>query len=128
MKLLLDTHTAIWLMNGHKKLSSEAGTMLMDDANTLHVSIVSAWEVSIKASLGKLPEFHGGVQAFLARIDDMPITLLPITRHSLAMIETLPFHHRDPFDRLLIATAMTEGMTILTADENIQKYDVSSAW
>jgi PIN domain nuclease of toxin-antitoxin system len=128
MKLLLDTHVAIWLMNGGEKLSPNVNGMLLDSANTLHVSVVSAWEIAIKASSGKLPEFSGGVKAFLAKVDAIPIDLLPIAPHHLAMVETLPFHHRDPFDRLLVATAMTENMTILTADENIHMYDVPTMW
>jgi len=128
MKLLLDTHTALWLVNEHKKLSAQARTMLLDKANTLHVSVVSAWEIAIKTSLGKLYEFHGGVKAFLEKIDDMPIVQLPIEPRHLKMVETLPFHHRDPFDRLLIATAIADGMTILTADENIKEYAVLTAW
>jgi PIN domain nuclease of toxin-antitoxin system len=128
MKLLLDTHIALWWVNKHEKLSPKAETMLLDSANTLHISMASAWEVAIKTSVGKLYEFEGGVKAFLAKIDAIPVDLLPITPQYLAMVETLPFHHRDPFDRLLIATAITENMTILTADENIPKYDVPSAW
>ena len=127
MRLLLDTHVAIWWINGHK-LPSEVKAMLVDNANSLHVSVVSAWEVSIKTSLGKLPEFKGGSKAFLAKLANIPITLLPIESRHLEKVETLPFHHRDPFDRLLAATAMVEDMTILTADENIRKYDVPSVW
>jgi len=128
MRLLLDTHVAIWWINGHKTLPSEVKAMLVNNANSLHVSVVSAWEVAIKTSLGKLPEFKGGSKAFLAKLANIPIALLPIEPRHLEMVETLPFHHRDPFDRLLAATAMVEGMTILTADENIRKYDVPSVW
>ena len=101
---------------------------LLLDAHTLYISIVSAWEIAIKVSLGKLPEWNGGVGIFLAKIYDMPIGLLPVTPCHVEMVETLPFIHRDPFDRLLVATAKADGMTILTADENIHKYDVSSVW
>ena len=128
MKLLLDTHTAIWWMNGHEKLSPEAKALLLNDAHTLYLSIVSAWEIAIKVSLGKLHEFNGGVKAFLTKVEDMPIVLLPVTPQHVEMVETLPFIHRDPFDRLLVATAKADGMTILTADENIHQYDVPSVW
>jgi PIN domain nuclease of toxin-antitoxin system len=128
MKLLLDTHVAIWLASKREELSSQVKALLLDDTNTLSISIVSAWEVAIKASVGKLPDFDGGVKDFLAEMEDNPIVFLPVRKRHVAKVETLPFHHRDPFDRLLIATAMTEGMTILTADENIQKYDVSWIW
>ena len=128
MKLLLDTHTALWWINKHEKLSRTVKAMLLDRANTLHVSVVSAWEVAIKTSLGKLPQFDGGVKTFLATVEKMPVDMLPITVRHLEIVETLPFIHRDPFDRLLVATAKAEGMTILTADENIHQYDVSWSW
>ena len=128
MKLLLDTHTALWLVNEHEKLSSKAKALLLNEAHELYISIASAWEIAIKASLGKLPEFQGGVGIFLANINNLPIILFPIMSRHLEMVENLPFIHRDPFDRLLIATAKAEDMTILTADENIHKYDVPFVW
>ena len=128
MRLLLDTHTAIWWINGHERLSSKAKAMLKDYANERYVSIVSAWEIAIKISRGKLPEFMGGSKAFLMRLTDIQVTLLPILPRHLEILETLPFFHRDPFDRLLVATAKADGMTLLTADENIHKYGVRCVW
>jgi len=128
VKLLLDTHTAIWMMNKHTKLPSQVKAMLLNDKNQLYISIVSAWEVAIKISIGKLPELKGGFKKFLTEVKDIPVVLFPIEPKHIEIVETLPFIHRDPFDRLLIATAIVENMTILTADENIQKYDVSSVW
>ena len=128
MKLLLDTHTAIWWMNGHEKLSPEVKPMLSDDSHSLYISIVSAWEVAIKASLGKLPEFEGSVKAFLATMEAIPIVLLPVMPKHVEMVETLPLLHRDPFDRLLVATALADNLTLITADESIQKYDVQWIW
>ena len=128
MKLLLDTHTALWWVNERENLSSAAAKMLSDCTHTLHVSMVSAWEIAIKTSLGKLYEFEGGASAFMDKLYDLPVSILPLSSHHIIAVETLPFVHRDPFDRLLVATAKTENMTILTADENIRKYDVMSAW
>jgi len=128
MKLLLDTHTALWWVNDYEKLSLKARALLSDDSHSLYISIISAWEVAIKASIGKLYEFEGGVKAFLAEMEVNPVVLFPIMPRHVEMVETLPFHRRDPFDRLLIATAMAENMTILTADENIFKYGVPSVW
>jgi len=128
MNLLLDTHTALWLINEHEKLSFEVKNMLLNDKNTLYISIVSAWEIAIKTSRGKLTEFSGGVKSFLTKINEMPISIVPIMPHYLETVETLPFIHGDPFDRLIVATAKTEGMIILTADENIYKYDVCFMW
>jgi len=78
MRLLLDTHTALWLINEYEKLSSKAASMLMDEGHELYISIISAWEIAIKASIGKLSEFHGGAKAFLAQIDGMPINTLTV--------------------------------------------------
>ena len=128
MKLILDTHTALWWINEYEKLSPKVKVMLLNDENTLYISIVSAWEIAIKASIGKLPEFNGGVKAFFDKIEEIPISMISVTPSHVEEVENLPFHHRDPFDRLIVATAKTENMTILTADENIYKYDVSYIW
>jgi PIN domain nuclease of toxin-antitoxin system len=128
MKLLLDTHTALWLFNQHEHLSANVKALLLDENNSLHISIASVWEVAIKNSLGKLSDFRGGVQAFLSAIQRSHIELIPILSKHIQIIESLPFIHRDPFDRVLIATAQSNIMTILTADANIQKYDVKWQW
>ena len=128
MKLLLDTHVAIWWINKYEKLSPRAKAMMLDREHSRYLSIASVWEIAIKVSLGKMPIFEGGVKAFLAEMRKNPITLLPIETRHVEMIETLPSIHRDPFDRLLIAAAKVEDMIILTADENIQRYDVPWIW
>jgi len=102
--------------------------MLRGDTHDLYVSIISVWEIAIKVSLNKLPEFKGGSKAFLMWLKDIPVRLLPIAPCHVERIEGLPFIHRDLFDRLLIATAQADGMTILTTDENIRKYDVPVIW
>ena len=128
MKILLDTHTALWMVNEHEKLSSTAKNLLRDDDNSLFISIVSLWEMAIKASLGKLTEMYGGMDAFVSKIAIMPIELFPITTNHIRIVESLPFVHRDPFDRMIVATAISDGMTILTNDSYIPKYDVSCKW
>ena len=128
MKLLIDTHIALWLFNEHEKLSANVKNYLLDETNELNISIVSAWEVAIKSSLGKLGDFKGGVKTFLSAINNHPIELLPVSIQHVILVESLPFIHRDPFDRLLIATAISEHMSIITVDENIQKYDVPVIW
>jgi PIN domain nuclease of toxin-antitoxin system len=128
MKVLLDTHTVLWLVNEHEKLSPSARALMLDDEHTLFISMASLWEMAIKASLGKLSELDGGIGVFLSKIGDMPIVLLPITADHIQIVESLPFIHRDPFDRMLIVTAKANNMTILTADSNIHKYDVSCFW
>ena len=73
MKLLLDTRTALWWVNEYEKLSFEAQAMLLNEAHTLYISIASLWEIAIKASLGKLPGFNGGIKMFLAKMEEMPV-------------------------------------------------------
>ena len=128
MNMLLDTHTALWWINEHERLSSKAKKILLSGNHTLNVSIVSAWEIAIKVSIGKMSGLKGGIHTFINTLENMPVRILPIHSRHIEAVETLPFIHRDPFDRLLIATAKAEGMTILTADENIPKYDVPSVW
>lgn len=128
MNLLLDTHTVLWCVNQHQKLSPIVKAVLLDDSHTLYVSVVSLWEISIKVSIGKMTELKGGVKTLLTKLENMPISILPITKQSIEIAENLPFIHRDPFDRMLVATAKSENMTILTADENIHKYDISFLW
>ena len=128
MKLLLDTHVMLWWVNEYEKLSAKAKSMLLNNDNILYLSIVSAWEIAIKTSLGKLADFEGGVKKFLDMADYLPIHILPVKPHYIEIVEALPFIHRDPFDRMIIATASVEGMTILTVDDNIHSYDVLAEW
>ena len=128
MHILLDTHTILWTINDFEKLSPTAKLAIYDEGNTLYISIASAWEVAIKNSLGKLEGFTGGVARFNQQINLMPIVILNIKPRYLQALEHLPFHHRDPFDRMLIATAQCEGLTLLTADSHIGKYDISTLW
>ena len=127
MKYLLDTNTAIWALGDKAKLSNTAKEIIGNTSLSLFVSVVSAWEIAIKVSLGKL-DFAGGSSAFLDKMQKNGLALLNIESAHLEIVEALPFIHRDPFDRLLVATAQAEGMTILTADANIRKYAVPSVW
>jgi len=127
MKYLLDTSTAIWALGNKTKLSEAAKTIIDDVSLSLCVSIISAWEIAIKVSIGKL-NFGGGSAFFLEKMQNNGVELLNIKETYIECVESLPFIHRDPFDRLLIATAKAEDMTILTADENIHKYDVPFVW
>jgi PIN domain nuclease of toxin-antitoxin system len=102
--------------------------MLLDNDCNLFLSMASAWEIAIKTSIGRLHGPSCGIGAFLKKVEEIPMTLLPITARHLEIVESLPFIHRDPFDRLLIAAAMADGMTILTADQNIKKYEVATIW
>jgi PIN domain nuclease of toxin-antitoxin system len=124
---LLDTHTAIWFFNGNDSLSKTANKIIRNLSNSMYISIASAWELAIKIGLGKL-EFNGKAAGFIHLAETNDITILPIKTAHLTVLETLKLIHRDPFDRLLVATAISEQMTIITADENIAQYEVSQIW
>ena len=128
MRFLLDTHTALWMVNEHEKLSPSANAILRNTGNDLFLSIASLWEMAIKVSIGKLSELDGGIGVFLSVLEKMPIEVLPITTDHIKTVESLPFIHRDPFDRMIVATAQVHNMTILTADSNIPRYDVQCSW
>jgi len=127
MRYLLDTHTAIWALEKNIKLSATAKGIMADTSLQMCVSIISAWEIAIKAGVGKL-NFVGGSRFFLEEMRRSGVALIPIMTHHIKMVESLPLLHRDPFDRLLVATAKADGMTILTSDVNIHKYGVRHVW
>jgi len=127
MRYLLDTHAALWLFEGNEKLSQIAQDIIMDTGNEIYVSVVSVWEVAIKVSLNKL-DFDGGSEAFLLAIEANNIDLLGVRGEHAKIVEKLPFIHHDPFDRMIISSALSEDLTIITVDDNIQKYSVSWLW
>jgi len=128
MRYLLDTHTFLWYFWDSKDLSEYASEIIENNTVEKYVSIASLWEFSIKYSMGKLT-FDGGLTQLWEMLLQNGFIILPITRSQLeTLIAELPLHHRDPFDRLIIATAKAEDMTIVTIDENIHKYDVPWVW
>jgi len=126
-RYLLDTHTAIWFFNGDESLSKTANNIIRDLSNEVYISISSAWEIAIKIGIGKL-DFAGKTAGFVQLAEKNEIIILPITASHLTILEALPMIHRDPFDRLLIATAIHEQMTLITTDANIALYDVTHIW
>ena len=127
MRYLLDTHVALWLFAGSEKLSKNVQDIIFDANNEMYVSIASVWEVAIKVSRNKL-DFTGGSREFVSAIEANHIDLLGINHNHVNIVEKLPFIHGDPFDRMIISSAISENLTIITIDENIQKYDVSWVW
>jgi len=127
MKYLLDTHTLIWLIEASSKVSPEIRVALKFPGNSIYLSSASLWEIAIKTSLGKL-DLKNPFEKLLDDLNSTNIVILQIETEYLKKIAALPQIHKDPFDRLLIATAIAEDLTIITADENIQKYDVSWVW
>ena len=127
MRYLLDTHTLLWFYNDSPELPALIAGTIEDYNAKKFISIASFWEFTIKRSLGKL-DFEGGIEAFWKMATTNKFTILQINESCLSILEQLPLLHRDPFDRILVATAIAEGMTILTADTNFRQYDVMWAW
>jgi PIN domain nuclease of toxin-antitoxin system len=124
LKLLLDTHTALWFLAGDERLSETAKRHLIDDSNLALLSAVVVLEIAIKRSLGKLslPE------DYLDLLLSAGAQALPLSVAHAAAVETLPWHHRDPFDRMLIAQALLEGAAVVTRDEAMRPYGVALIW
>ena len=128
MKYLLDTHTLLWFLKGEKKLSDKARQLIDDRHNKKYLSIVSLWEIAIKVSLGKLVLNKPFERLFPEQLDFNRIEILDITADSLIKLTTLSFHHRDPFDRLIIAQALVEELPIIGADTAFDAYGISREW
>ena len=124
MKNILDTHVALWFLNG-ERLPEEIKELITEGEN--YISVVSLWEIAIKMNIGKY-SFNGGFSRFRELVRNNGFDVLPIKDEYMEQLFILPFIHKDPFDRLIIATAMVEKIAIITADENIQKYDVQWIW
>ena len=128
MNLLLDTHVFIWLSINLERLSEQAAVLLMDESNWWFLSIVSVWEIQIKRQLGKLT-LNLPLQDLIANQQQTNgLQLLPIELDHIFMLENLPQFHRDPFDRLIIAQAITEQMSLLSIDSVFDQYPVRRIW
>ena len=130
MKLLLDTHTFLWLIVGSPNLSSSAQVALADPGNELFLSVASVWELAIKTSRPKQQlKLTDPLDEYIAKwTTTYQLNLLSVQLpHALHVVE-LPDHHRDPFDRILIAQAVVEGMTLVTADNKFGSYPVRILW
>lgn len=127
MQLLLDTHAFIWFISGDQALPQRALNAIKDTDNKCYISIASIWEIAIKFSLKKLElksDFDNIID-FLAAND---IEILPINFQHLQKVTALEFHHRDPFDRLIIAQGLVENLTIITKDEHFPSYTDRLLW
>lgn len=123
MRLLLDTHAALWWLAGDR-IGEDAARQLQDHTNQLVLSAVVVWEVAVKRSLGKL---HSPPD-FAAQVLGAGAQALPVTVEHATAVETLPWHHRDPFDRMLVAQASVEGAAIVSRDEALRPYGVRLVW
>lgn len=120
MRILLDTHIALWAVVGSRALPSHAREAILT-ADEVHVSVASIWEVAIKHALGKGEMPVSAAQAATA-FSDAGYRLLDVRPGHVIRVEQLPLHHKDPFDRLLVAQALSEPLTLVTADEQVGRY------
>ncbi len=128
MKLLLDTHAFLWWIGNDERLSEAAHEAISDGNNEVFFSVVSAWEMAIKQGSGKL-SVHSELAKFLTKhLHKNHFSILPISLNHALQIMQLPSHHRDPFDRMLVAQAEVEQAHLITRDPAIAKYKVNICW
>lgn len=128
MKIMMDTHVFLWWIWNSENLSNRSREILLDEEHEFYLSVASMWELSIKVGLGKLA-LAKPVDRFLSdHLASNDFNRLNITLPHVAGVSTLPLHHRDPFDRLLVSQALVEGMPILGADRIFDSYGVERLW
>ena len=127
MTLLVDTHAFLWFMAGDRRLSATARRALEQDEGAWWLSAASVWELSIKASLKRLV-LPAPAAEYVAEKVQAGLRVLSVEWAHAAAVERLPFHHRDPFDRLLVAQAQAEGLAVVTGDAVFRKYGVRVVW
>ena len=128
MRLLLDTNSFLWFINGSDRLSVNAQDLIADLNNQLVLSSASLWEIAIKVSIGKLELLLPYNQLIPEQLEENDINVLPIELSHLTKVIGLPFHHRDPFDRLIIAQALTEDLPVVSSDAVFSQYVVKLIW
>lgn len=124
MRLLLDTHIALWAITDSPRLAAQARSLILNPGNSVHISTATVWEIAIKHMLGRGGMPVSGTQA-AAHFQAAGYIELPIANAHVSMLETLPPHHADPFDRLLVAQALTEPLRLLTHDAIVSQYSDS---
>ena len=128
MRLLVDTHSFLWFITGSEELSEGARQRIADLANHVFVSSASLWEIAVKTRLGRLTLARPFAELIPEQLRLNAMEVLPIEVPHLAALITLPWHHRDPFDRLLIAQALAEGLPIVSRDTVFPAYPVQVLW
>jgi len=128
LRFLLDTNVLLWSIFERHKLTPRVRQIIDDDLNELFLSRTSLWEMSAKAATGRLPLVGRSIVFVLEQVERTGLNLLELEDRYILRTETLPQHHGDPFDRILVAQALEEGLTILSADSDIPKYDAPVIW
>ncbi|MDA8346872.1 MAG: type II toxin-antitoxin system VapC family toxin [Thermaerobacter sp.] len=128
MKLLLDTHTFLWWITDDPQLSAPARKVISDSDNEVFFSAVSAWELAIKAGLGRLKLNEDLSEFVREQLLENRFIPLPLSLEHALRVRHLPGHHQDPFDRALVTQAQTEGMSLVSRDSDIRKYPIDVLW
>jgi len=126
--LLLDTHAFLWFIGGSDRLSSHARELIEDEDNDRYLSVASLWKMAIKVNIGKLDVPLPFARLVRQHVTGNAIEVLQVEPEHLDEQRTMPFHHRDPFDRLIIAQAITEEMTVVGRDDAFGEYPVRLVW
>ena len=127
MHYLLDTHSFLWFINGDKALSKIARTSIEDNSSVKYISIASFWEISIKLCIGKL-KLDFPYDELKDQVVENGFEILPITFEHTSKLASLKFIHKDPFDRMIIAQAIIENLSVISKDRNFQHYAIKQIW
>jgi len=127
MRYLLDTHAIIWMVEGSSKMPRAVKEIIASPVNIIGICAISIWEIAIKLDIGKL-ELSISLEELVELLRAKDFLFIQLEDEHLLGLSSLPMMHKDPFDRLLISTALAEEMSIITVDENIRKYDVPWVW
>lgn len=127
MNILLDTHTFLWYLQDSKELSAKAAEIIEDSSDAMWLSIASLWEISIKVGLGKL-SLQNSFAELERVLQQLKIEVLPIAFSDTERYLNLPLHHRDPFDRILVAQAMNHSLVLISRDLAFDAYDIQRVW
>lgn len=127
MNLLLDTHTLIWYITDNQRLPANTRSLIELPENICFVSLATYWEMGIKNSLGRL-DFKKPIMTIFEIIEQSGFEILPFNVNHILKATSLPFHHYDPFDRMIIGQAIADGLSIVTKDEKFPKYEVNLLW
>ena len=128
MRLLLDTHAFLWFIQEDDKLTSTALKYIQDEENQLYLSVASLWEVAIKTNLGKMKLDGTFEQFFIHHLRENRCLLMPIRFSDIVSVSTLPHHHRDPFDRMLVAQTLMHKYPLISSDAGLDAYGIERIW
>ena len=127
MAALIDTHTFLWFVSGDKQLPEKIKNKILDINEPCYISIASLWEITIKIQIGKL-KIDISIEDLFKYADRNQIEIVQITAEHLLVLASLPQHHNDPFDRLIVSQAISENMTLYSKDKGLKKYKIKQEW